>query len=142
MTIASIELTATWPDAECEHGAVTTTRVDKWLWAVRVYKTRSAATTACQAGHIRVNDRPAKPSTPVTPGDRVLARVGPRERDLEVVRIIEKRVGASVAAECVTDHSPPPPAAEVQPPTFERDRGAGRPTKRDRRMLDRHRRGR
>ena len=120
---------------------MTTTRVDKWLWAVRAYKTRSAATAACQGGHVTVNERAAKPSTPVTVGDRVVARVGARERDLEVVRIVEKRVGAAVAAECLTDHTPPLPPSEVLPPTFERERGAGRPTKRDRRLLDRHRRG-
>lgn len=124
-----------------EHGTVSSTRVDKWLWAVRAYKTRSAATAACQGGHVTVNGRAAKPSTPVSVGDRVMARTGDRERDLEVVRIIEKRVGAPVAAECVVDHSPPLPPREIQPPVFERDRGAGRPTKRDRRLLDRHRRG-
>ena len=118
------------------------TRVDKWLWAVRIYKTRSAATAACQAGHVMVNGRTAKPSTAVSSGDRVIARAGDRERDLEVVRIIEKRVGAAVAAGCLVDRTPPLPPRETRPPVFERDRGSGRPTKRDRRLLDRHRRGR
>lgn len=111
------------------------------MWAVRAYKTRSAATAACQGGHVTVNGRPAKPSTPVVVGDRVLARSAQRERDLEVTRLIEKRVGAAVAAECFVDHTPPPIPTETQPPVFERERGAGRPTKRDRRLLDRHRRG-
>ncbi|MBX3314549.1 MAG: RNA-binding S4 domain-containing protein [Actinobacteria bacterium] len=120
---------------------MTETRVDKWLWAVRVTKTRSLATTACQAGHVDVNEKPAKPATKVTEGDRVTVRHGGRERRLEVVRVIEKRVGAAIAAECLIDHSPPPPDAEHAAPAGTRDRGTGRPTKRDRRALDRLRRG-
>ena len=116
------------------------TRVDRWLWAVRLYKTRSAASDACQGGHVRVNGKPAKPATKVTVGDRVEARLDHRDRILEVVRVIEKRVGAPIAAECVVDHSPPPPERHLAAPVFDRDRGAGRPTKRDRRDLDRLRR--
>jgi ribosome-associated heat shock protein Hsp15 len=114
------------------------TRVDRWLWAVRVAKTRSAATAACQGGHVRVNDKPAKPATPVRVGDRVEARIAGRERVLEVARVIDKRVGAPAAAECLVDHSPPPPARDVSAPFGLRDRGSGRPTKRDRRQIDRH----
>jgi len=122
---------------------VETARIDRWLWAVRLAKTRSEATALCRAGHVRVDGRPAKASSPVRVGDRVTARVHGRERDVEVVRLIEKRVGAPVAAECLVDHSPPPPPKEVLPPVLfgERDRGAGRPTKRDRRKIDRVRRG-
>lgn len=115
------------------------TRVDRWLWAVRLFATRTASTTACQGGHVRVNGVPAKASTKIQVGDRVEARVHQRDRVLEVVRIIEKRVGAPVAAECLVDHSPPEPDRRVEPPAFRRDRGAGRPTKADRRALDRHR---
>lgn len=115
------------------------TRVDRWIWAVRLYKTRSAASDACAAGHVRVNGTAAKPATKVGVGDRVTARVDQRDRELEVVRVIEKRVGAAVAAECVVDHSPPPPARDRLAPAYERERGAGRPTKRERRDLDRHR---
>ena len=70
-----------------------TTRVDVWLWAVRLYKSRSAATAACRGGHVRVNRAAAKASTPVKVGDRVEAFVE-RKRILEVVAIINKRVGA------------------------------------------------
>lgn len=115
------------------------TRVDRWLWAVRVYKTRSTSTAACQGGHVDVNGVAAKPATKVKVGDRVEARIGPRVRILEVVRIIEKRVGAPVAAECVIDHSPPPPPPSLVAPAGIRDAGSGRPTKRDRRQLDRYR---
>ena len=59
------------------------------MWAVRVFKTRSAATSACRGGHVRVNGRPAKPATPVRVGDRVEAKVGQRLRIVEVVRVID-----------------------------------------------------
>jgi ribosome-associated heat shock protein Hsp15 len=72
-------------------------------------------------------------------GDRVEARIADRQRVVEVVQVINKRVGAAVAAECLVDHSPPPPSSDGVP-VFRRDRGAGRPTKRDRRQLDRLRR--
>ncbi len=116
------------------------TRVDRWLWAVRLFKTRSEATAACRAGHVRVNDASAKPATTVRVGDRVSARVHGRDRVLEVTRVIDKRVGAPLAAECIVDHSPPPPPRDRVAPVFVRDPAAGRPTKRDRRQLDRFRR--
>lgn len=116
------------------------TRVDRWLWAVRLYKTRSDATDACRGGHVQVNGAAAKPSSTVRPGDRVEAFVHDRQRILEVVQIIDKRVGAAVAGTCVIDHSPPPPPREERlEPMFRRDVGTGRPTKRDRRALDRFR---
>ena len=118
------------------------TRVDQWLWGVRLFKTRSQATAACQGGHVRVNGTPAKPATKVRVGDRVEARVHHRDRVLEVVKVIDKRVSAPLAAECVIDHSPPPPDPGDLGGLgldFARDRGAGRPTQRDRRELDRHR---
>ncbi|HYQ65817.1 RNA-binding S4 domain-containing protein [Actinophytocola sp.] len=116
------------------------TRVDRWLWAVRLTKTRSDAAAACRGGHVRVNDRPAKPATTVVPGDEVRVRSGGVTKVVEVVRIIQKRVGAPDAATCFLDRTPkPPPDALV--PVARRDRGAGRPTKRDRRVLDRFRQG-
>jgi ribosome-associated heat shock protein Hsp15 len=121
-------------------GQVEVTRVDRWLWAVRVCKTRAAATTACRGGHVRVNGTPAKPATSVRVGDRVEATIHGQLRSLEVARVIDKRVGAPAAAECVIDHSPPPPTREERTSrVFARDRGSGRPTKRDRRQLDRFR---
>lgn len=111
-------------------------RVDSWAWAVRLYKTRSAASTACKAGHLRVNGDKAKPATPVRIGDEVRARVGETERILIAKRLIVKRVGAAVAAECVDELTPPPPPKAEAPSAIVRERGAGRPTKRDRRILD------
>ena len=113
-----------------------TTRVDVWLWAVRIYKTRSAATAGCRGGHVRVNRAAAKASTPVKVGDRVEAFVE-RTRILEVVKLIDKRVGAAVAATCLVDHSPPVPVVKRMPRVFVREPGTGRPTKRERRALDR-----
>jgi ribosome-associated heat shock protein Hsp15 len=115
------------------------TRVDRWLWAVRVFKTRAQATTACRGGHVRVNGSSAKAATTVRVGDRVEATVHGNTRILEVVQVIDKRVGAPVAATCLVDHTPPPQPADRLDPIFARDRGTGRPTKRDRRRLDRFR---
>jgi ribosome-associated heat shock protein Hsp15 len=117
------------------------TRVDKWAWAVRLYKTRSAATDACRAGHVKVNQVGAKPSSTVKVGDTVQARTPGRDVIVEVAAVIEKRVGAPVAAACYVDHTPPPSTGPGHASGgFVRDRGAGRPTKRDRRQMDRARR--
>lgn len=116
----------------------TSARVDAWVWAVRMAKTRSQATAACRAGHVRVNGERAKPSTPVRIGDRVEYRGGEHVRILEVRQLLVKRVGAPVAVTAYVDHSPPPPPRVERPaPIAVRDRGAGRPTKRERRQLDR-----
>jgi ribosome-associated heat shock protein Hsp15 len=112
-------------------------RVDQWLWAVRLCKTRTAATDACRGGHVKVNGTAAKPATPVRPGDRVEAFVGGRQRELEVVQPLDKRVGAPIAAQAMVDHSPPLPPREEQDLGLVRDRGAGRPTKRERRAIER-----
>lgn len=117
---------------------VQSTRIDKWLVAVRLFKNRTAATDACSGGKVRINGGAIKPASIVRVGDRVSARVGQREREVEVARIIDKRVGAPIAAECYVDHSPPPPEPSRRPsPVAQREQGAGRPTKRDRRRIDR-----
>lgn len=90
---------------------------------------------------MRVNDRPAKPATTVSAGDEVRALVGNKTRIVEVVRVIQKRVGAPEASTCFIDRTPPP-LQDPTPPVARRDRGAGRPTKRERRMIDRFRSGR
>jgi len=115
------------------------TRVDRWLWSVRLFKTRSDATEACSGGHVRINGAPAKPASPVRAGDRVEAYVHGRDRVVEVVRAIDKRVGAPLAAECLVDHSTPAPPSDRVPRVFPRAPGTGRPTKRERRELDRFR---
>ncbi|GEL17940.1 RNA-binding S4 domain-containing protein [Pseudonocardia asaccharolytica] len=111
------------------------TRVDRWLWSVRLAKTRSDAAAACRGGHVRVNDKPAKPATPVRVGDTVRARMHATTRVVEVARVIDKRVGAPEAVRCYIDNTPaPPPEAAI--PVARRERGTGRPTKRERRVLD------
>ncbi|AUH69946.1 DUF3558 family protein [Gordonia sp. PS3] len=115
------------------------TRIDSWIWAIRLTKTRSAAGAACRAGHVQLNGATAKPAAPVSIGDRVTVRLNGRERIVEVTRLISKRVSAPAAAECYIDHSPPPPPREVLASLPRRDRGSGRPTKRERRQLDRFR---
>lgn len=117
------------------------TRIDSWIWSIRLTKTRSAAGAACRAGHVRLNDVTAKPAAALAVGDRVSVRVGGRERIVEVVTLINKRVSAAAAAECFIDHSPPPPSREVLASIPRRDRGTGRPTKRERRQLDQFRSG-
>lgn len=114
------------------------TRVDKWVWAIRLFKTRADATEACRGGHVKVNGGSAKPATAVKAGDRVTVRAHGADRDVEVVEVIEKRVGAAIAATCFIDHTPPPPAVD-RTRVAERERGAGRPTKRERREIDRWR---
>ncbi len=114
------------------------TRIDRWLCAVRLVKTRPLATRLCEGGHVRVNGSPAKPSAKVRAGDRVEARIADRERVVEVVRPIESRVGAPAAAACYADHSPPVvPQARPEVMVI---RGEGRPSKRLRRELERLRR--
>ena len=115
------------------------TRIDRWLCAVRLVKTRPIATQLCEAGHVRVNGNPAKPSSKVRAGDVVHALIAERERIVEVVRPIESRVGAPVAATCYIDNSPPPVISEVAP-GIKVVRGEGRPNKRLRRELERMRR--
>lgn len=114
--------------------------MDRWLWAVRLTKSRPDAVAACRAGHVRVNDRPAKPATTVAPGDEIRARLHDTNRVVEVVRVIQRRVGAADAVTCYLDHTPAPPPEGVVP-VARRDRGAGRPTKRERRVLDAFRTG-
>jgi ribosome-associated heat shock protein Hsp15 len=116
--------------------ATASTRVDSWIWAVRLAKTRSAATAACRAGHVQVNGERAKAAQPVHIGDEVRLRNTDLERTVQVARLVAKRVGASVAVECLIDLTPPPPPREEVAATIQRDRGAGRPTKRERRDLE------
>jgi ribosome-associated heat shock protein Hsp15 len=119
-------------------GSPGSVRLDAWIWAVRLAKTRSQAADACKGGHVRVNGEKVKPAQPVKVGDQVRVRRSDGwERIVTVTRLISKRVGPPAAAECYTDQSPPPPPREFAGPVAIRDRGAGRPTKQDRREIDR-----
>jgi ribosome-associated heat shock protein Hsp15 len=115
------------------------TRIDRWLWSVRLVKTRSLAAQVCRAGHVQVNGVRAKPAATVKVGDTVRARLGGRERVVEVAALLDTRVGAERAAACLIDRSPPPLPRDPLAGVGDRGPGAGRPTKRQRRQLDRTR---
>jgi ribosome-associated heat shock protein Hsp15 len=112
-------------------------RIDKWLWAARMFKTRSAATIACTAGHVKIAGESVKSSKLVKPGDHidVLTPGGPRQ--LEVAALGDRRGPAALAQTLYIDHTPPPPPKEELTIEPQRERGAGRPTKRDSRELRR-----
>jgi ribosome-associated heat shock protein Hsp15 len=110
--------------------------VDSWIWSVRLTRTRSAASGACRAGHVRVNGIRVKPAHAVRAGDEVRLHYEGRDRIVVIQRVITKRAGASVAAECYIDNSPPPPPREEAVAVAARERGAGRPTKRERRSIE------
>ncbi len=111
-------------------------RVDVWTWAVRLFPSRSAATAAARGGHIKINGKSVKPAQTVNIGDTIATRYADVERIVVVKSLISRRVGADLARTHYEDHSP---VREKVADTFTatRDRGAGRPTKRDRRLIDR-----
>ena len=111
--------------------------MDRWTWAVRLFRTRSLAAAAIRSGHVRVNGDRAKPATQVHVGDEVRVRGDGPERIVVVSKVVEKRVGAALVPLCLVDNTPPPPPPTEVPGVLVRDRGAGRPTKRERRVLDR-----
>jgi ribosome-associated heat shock protein Hsp15 len=115
----------------------TSVRVDVWTWSVRIYPTRSAASAACRAGHVKVNGTGAKPAHPVRPGDTVRARTVAGERIVVVTGLIDKRTSATLAVQNYEDRTPQPLPGEVTAAPAWRERGAGRPTKRDRRLVER-----
>jgi ribosome-associated heat shock protein Hsp15 len=112
-------------------------RIDKWLWAARFFKTRSLALTACNGGKVHVNGAAAKPSKAVRPGDVVKVTVVGGRRIARIVALSDRRGPPSQARALYEDLTPPaPPHVRQAPPPF-RPAGAGRPTKRERRRLDR-----
>ena len=118
-------------------------RLDKWLWYARFCKTRSLATTMCRGGDVRVNKVPVRKSNqPVRVGDVLTFAQGPRIRVIRVLALGERRGPASEAQGLYEDLSPPMPPREKRIPVSGlRDAGAGRPTKRERRAIDRLRSG-
>jgi ribosome-associated heat shock protein Hsp15 len=112
-------------------------RVDRWLAAARVYKSRTLATEACNGGHVRVNGVPAAAHMAVRIGDEVRALAPSGVRVLGVVALAEKRLSPPAARALYEDRSPPPPPREVRVRVAVREPGAGRPTKRERRDTDR-----
>jgi ribosome-associated heat shock protein Hsp15 len=116
-------------------------RVDQWLWAVRIFRTRSRATDACRAGSVTVNGQAAKASRDVRAGELVVVRLGLIHRTLKVLAVPRSRVGAKLAAAYCEDQTPPAEFERARTQRVQqllaRAKGSGRPTKRDRRLLDR-----
>lgn len=114
-------------------------RVDKFLWCVRLYKTRSMATDACQSKHILINDRIVKPSTKVSVGDKIEMKVPPIIRSFEIKAILNNRVGAKLVSDFLIETTSEIEFEKLrlarETNTF-RERGSGRPTKKDRRQID------
>lgn len=115
-------------------------RLDQWLWAVRVYKTRTNAADAIKAAHVTVNGLAAKPAREVKPADLIIARVGDLTRTVRVIEMPPARVGAKLVAQFAEDLTPPEEYAKRREPSFLtpvfRPRGTGRPTKKQRRQID------
>lgn len=116
-------------------------RLDKWLWAVRLYKSRSLATAACQAGHVKVAGQRVKPSRPVRVGDVITALTGAVQRTVRVLGLLEQRVGAKLVPQFMEDLTPPEEWERVrqarQQALITYPKGWGRPTKKQRRQMDR-----
>jgi ribosome-associated heat shock protein Hsp15 len=120
--------------------ALSAGRLDKWLWAVRVFRTRSLASDACRAGSVAVNEIPAKPARDVRPGETVTVKQGLVLRTFRVVDVPRSRVGPKLVAAFCTDLTPPSEISRAKEQSVQhflaREKGSGRPTKRDRRLLD------
>jgi len=109
-------------------------RVDKWLFAVRLFKTRSQAADACRNGKVRLNNAPTKAAKPLKPGDTVTVRQSPITRTLKVVGLTERRVGAKLVPDFAIDETPPAELEKLR--QAKRERGDARhPTKRNRRLI-------
>ena len=108
-------------------------RIDKYLWAIRIFKTRSLATDACKAGKVKLEQTSVKPSQVVKIGETYHIQKDQQKKIIKVLQIIEKRVDATKAATCYQDLSPvndtPKFHSVFTVPVFKRDRGTGRPTK-------------
>jgi ribosome-associated heat shock protein Hsp15 len=115
-------------------------RLDKWLWAVRLFKTRSLATSACRAGSVTVNDLVAKPAREVHAGETVRVRQGLIVRTMQVIGVPRSRVGAKLVTTYCQDLTPPEEFEKAKEHSVQqflaREKGSGRPTKRDRRLMD------
>ena len=115
-------------------------RIDKWLWAVRIYKTRSIAAEACKKGHVSIGDRTAKPAHNIRVGDIVNVKKAPVTYSFRVLKCAENRVGAKLVPELMENVTPQEQIEILELSRYtsngQRDRGAGRPTKKDRRDIN------
>lgn len=120
-------------------------RIDKWLWAVRLFKSRSLASEACRSGKVKINGKSVKPSHATNVADEIVIQKGPLKRIVRVKELLERRVDAASAAACFEDITPPEESRPFSPafhlPVMKRPRGAGRPTKKERREIDQLQKG-
>lgn len=117
----------------------TAVRLDRWLWAARIFRSRSVAAEACDGGKVSVNGNGAKPHKLVRPADEIEISFTGGKRRLKLLGVGERRGPASVARLLYDDLTPPKPPEPPKDPALWRESGSGRPTKRDRRLLDRMR---
>lgn len=115
-------------------------RIDKWLWAVRLFKTRSLASTACTAGHVRLGDRPVKPAREIRPGEVIRARANRINRTVKVLAVIDRRIAAKLVPDYLEDMTSPAEYEKARQQSQadgipHRPKGTGRPTKKQRRQL-------
>lgn len=119
---------------------VTSVRTDKWLWATRIYKTRSLAAAACDAGHVKIQGQPIKAARPVHIGETITALTGEITRTVKVVALLDQRVGAKLVPTYLEDLTPPSEYTKPRLPYFQpvalRPKGTGRPTKKERRQME------
>lgn len=119
---------------------VTVVRIDKWLWSVRLFKTRSMATDACNAGKVKINGTPAKPSRNVKVGEEMTVQIEQIKRTIKAIALLDKRVGAPLVPQFMEDLTPKEEFSKIdiliRRPLSIRDHGTGRPTKKDRRDID------
>lgn len=115
-------------------------RIDKYLWAIRFFKTRTKATTACNAGKVKMDGNSVKPSQNVKIGDVFKVRINHEVKTIEILQLLDKRVGFQIAKDCYKDITPEDEKLNVQRSAFytseRRDRGTGRPTKKERREIE------
>jgi len=122
---------------------LTKVRIDKWLWSIRIFKTRTLSTKSCDQGKVKIDDNNVKASYKIKVGDVVVVKTNPLKKTLKVLKLIEKRVGAEIAQTCYEDISPEEDkiihnnikSAFFLPNAY-RQKGEGRPTKKDRRKID------
>ena len=129
--------------SEPESENANSVRVDIWAWSVRLFKSRSLVAAACKNGHLMVNEQRCRPAKKVRVGDVICVRRGVLTRTVEIKALLEKRVGASLVDDFLIDRTPPEEyqrasevARTIREGSMQRESGAGRPTKKDRRDLD------
>ncbi len=118
-------------------------RVDKWLWSIRIFKSRTLATDACKGGKVKIAGLSVKPSYQISAGDTVVVKKNGFHFEFRANTLIEKRVGAAIAATCYEDVTPEAEKTKyaewflnASPTGEKRERGTGRPTKKERRDID------